>query len=193
MPRGSSSPRLIYPDAALSESLAGCSIGAQLLFDRLIATADDQGRHRGGAGSVWAETFPRMRKIRESDVSKWLDELDGAGMIIRYQDDGEDLIQLRSWWNWQRLEWARPSRWAAPEGWTDAVGKRPDGGGRTSPDGSGTVRQNEKENQNEKEKKKGPVRTTSGRGRTKEGGEEETKSFREAMAANGFPPPGVDG
>lgn len=157
MPQATVTGRLIYPDAAVSRSLARCSVGAQLLFDRLITTSDDQGRQRDGRDVVKVSAFPLMKRVRESDVERWLSELEANDLILRYEAEGESLIQLPGWWRWQRLEWARPSRYASPDGWTDREGKRPKEPLRTSPDSSGTVRQNQKENQ--KENQNGPVRT----------------------------------
>lgn len=174
MPRGSVSPRMLWPDAALSRSLARCSRDAQLLFDRLVSLADDQGRQRDGADVVLGSAFPLLRDVEEADVERWLGELAYVRLIIRYEADEETLVQLRGWWEWQRLDWARASRYPAPEGWTDHVGKRPNPSGEPpSPEKSGPVRTSpKKENQNQnKNQNIGPGQSPDRGGPTKSFGE----------------------
>jgi len=114
-------PRAIHPSVATSSSVARCSLGAQLLWSRLIAAADDQGRQLGDPLLVKASCIPLIdASVRK--VEAWLAEIEEAGMIRRYEADGTRLIQLTSWWDFQsgqRHAW--PSRWPGPEGWASDV------------------------------------------------------------------------
>ena len=110
--------RAIYSTSATSLSLARCCPEAQLLFDRLIAAADDQGRLQGDALLVRSQCLPLVDKATTRNVDRWLGELTDAGMILRYEAHGQPLVQVVKWWayqGWMRHIYA--SRWAAPDGW----------------------------------------------------------------------------
>ena len=133
--------RAVYPSAATSLSLARCSVEAQLLFTRLIAAADDQGRLQGDPLLVKAQCVPLIDRATTKSVDRWLAELDANGMVVRYEAEGQALIQIAKWWSYQSwLRHLRPSRWPAPEGFTDqtkghgTADDRPPGGGQASAD-----------------------------------------------------------
>lgn len=112
--------RAVYPSAATSLSLARCSVEAQLLFTRLIAAADDQGRLQGDPLLVKAQCVPLIDRATPKRIDEWLAELHDSGMILRYESAGQSLIQVVKWWDYQG--WLRhlfPSRWPAPEGYED--------------------------------------------------------------------------
>ena len=125
---GTPCSRSIGPDVATSESLAECSLGAQLLYDRLIAASDDQGRQFGDLLAVKVACFPLVRSVTPAKVDTWLDELAAKNIVCRYSVRGRDLLQLVSWWKFQ--DWMRrayPSKWDPPPGWEDRVyGRRGD-------------------------------------------------------------------
>ncbi|MCA1572501.1 MAG: hypothetical protein LC798_19815 [Chloroflexi bacterium] len=129
--------RAIYGTSATSISLARCCPEAQLLFDRLIAHADDQGRLQGDPMLVKASCMPLIDRATIKAVDRWLGELAEQGMIQRYEAKGQPLIQIVTWWEHQ--DWMRhiyPSRWAAPEGWTDQLkgsGMPPNDGAMPAP------------------------------------------------------------
>lgn len=146
--------RAIYPTMATSLSLARCSIGAQLLFDRIIAAADDQGRLQGDPLLVRAQCMPLIDRATVKAVDGWLAELAEVEMVTRYEAKGQSLIQITNWWAHQGwLRHLRPSRWPAPKGFTDQLkghglaDERPPSGGQLAdglrtdggPDVSGDV------------------------------------------------------
>lgn len=125
--------RAIYGSAATSLSLARCSLEAQLLFDRLITAADDQGRLQGDPLLVKAACMPLIDRASVAKVDRWLDELYRQAMVIRYEAMGQPLVQIVKWWDYQ--DWMRhsyASRWPAPDGWADVL---KGGGNPPSPDG----------------------------------------------------------
>lgn len=144
--------RAVYPSAATSLSLARCSVEAQLLFTRLIAAADDQGRLQGDPMLVKSQCCPLIARANAKTVDRWLGELATNEMILRYEAHGQSLIQVTNWWPYQGwLRHLRASRWPAPPGVEDRekghgladerppdsgqdADKRPQGGG---PDVSG--------------------------------------------------------
>jgi hypothetical protein len=119
---GTPGPRLMLPTICTSVPVSGCSIEAQLLFDRLIVQADDQGRLQGEARVVAALCMPLIKTATEARVGRWLDQLATGGLIQRYASEGRLLIQLAGWWDNQGSpRRAYPSRYPAPEGWQDRV------------------------------------------------------------------------
>lgn len=136
---GTPGPRLLMPTVCTSVPLASCCLEAQLLFDRLIAQADDQGRLQGEPRVVAALCMPLIRSATERRVAHWLAEIAAAGLIARYESDGRELIQLLGWWENQGApRRAYPSRYPAPEGWDDRVrvdGETPQSAGDPPPVG----------------------------------------------------------
>lgn len=140
--------RAIYGSAATSISLARCCPEAQLLFDRLISQADDQGRLQGDPMLVKAACMPLIDKATTKAVDRYLTELETQGMILRYEAAGQPLLQIVKWWEHQ--DWMRhiyASRWMPPEGWRhdrtkgsgerqDADNSRPNGGEVPPDDGA---------------------------------------------------------
>ena len=119
---GTPGPRVMKPEVATDPALARCQLGAQLLFDRLIVNADDQGRQIGDPIVVKAVSFPRVAEASLGRVRKWLGDLAAEGLIAQYVADGEPLIQITGWWRHQdNQRRIFPSRWPAPDGWRDRV------------------------------------------------------------------------
>lgn len=114
--------RAIYGTAATSLSLARCCPEAQLLFDRLVSQADDQGRLQGDPGLVKASCMPLIERASARSVDRWLGELADNGMILRYEAKGQPLLQIVTWWDYQ--DWMRHayrSRWEPPDSWVDQL------------------------------------------------------------------------
>jgi hypothetical protein len=125
---GSPSSRAIWPSIARSVPLARCTLEAQLLFERLISQADDQGRLQGEPVLVAAACVPLVRKATPKAVERWIEELVENDLILWYQaGPGKQwLIQLCNWWDHQSGQrWIYPSRWPAPRDWEDREPKTP--------------------------------------------------------------------
>ena len=120
---GTKGPRSLYPEMCDSTSLGRCSILTNALWPRIVISCDDQGRMAGNAADVLGECFPKMlAKVRIKDVEISLAELALARAVIRYKVNGEDYLQVRSWWAWQQYaRRAYPSRMPTPDGWSDYV------------------------------------------------------------------------
>jgi hypothetical protein len=119
---GTPGPRAIYPDICTSRTMAAVSVRAQLLFDRLIAQADDQGRIEGDATIVKAICVPLVADFTLRTTEAALVELVRADLVLRYKAERNDLIQLVTWWRWQAgMRRAYPSRYPAPPEWNDVV------------------------------------------------------------------------
>jgi len=74
--------RIIKESICTSETLAECSIGANLLFDRLTTKADDHGCFDARVKIIRGGVFPLMMgKVKESDIEKWLNELEAMDCV----------------------------------------------------------------------------------------------------------------
>lgn len=83
-----------YPD---SDRINGVSMGAEVLYTRLIAQSDDAGRYYGEPRWVLARLFTaRMiaSQVCEQDIAGWLEELERAELIVRYQAEGGAFLEL---------------------------------------------------------------------------------------------------
>src|SRR5262245_38333118 len=93
---GTPGPRAIYPDLCTSRSVASCSLPAQLLFERLIAQADDQGRLEGDALVLKSLCVPLVDKVparplgrgarRIAGIDDLLCELEAEDLVHRYEN-----------------------------------------------------------------------------------------------------------
>lgn len=116
---GRNGPRMCWPSDCTDSSLAACSMGAQLLYDRVRRQVDDQGRMLGSPNVVASACFPLLR-TRPSTVARWLEELSVHGLLIRYDAAGLSLLQFTRWHREQAgLRRTYPSQWPAPSGWKD--------------------------------------------------------------------------
>ncbi len=119
---GSPGPRVLDPDLCTSPALGACAIGAQLLFDRLILQADDQGRLLGSVVMVRSRCLPMVETATPRRVESWIADLAACGLIQKYTADETELIQIVGWWDDQAgMRRAYASKWSAPGGWEDRV------------------------------------------------------------------------
>ncbi len=77
--------RTIKPEAFSSESLAAVSLSAERTFFGLLTQADDQGRFRDQAAVIAGQLWSLRREHGPEAVEDDLIQLDGAGLICRYE------------------------------------------------------------------------------------------------------------
>jgi len=105
-----------------SLSLGRLSLKAKVLWPMLLASSDTQGRGVTEADAVKWHVCPNVPEISMDDVPALLQELQDQGMIHLYEcDAGRTVYQVVHWWNYQALQWARPSRFSPPAGWHDRI------------------------------------------------------------------------
>ena len=115
------SKALLYP-LGQSISFGRLSLKAKVLWPMLLAASDDQGRGLAEADAVAWHVCPNVREISIDDVPGLLGEMVEQEMIRLYEDSRDRAIyQVLRWWEFQRHAWAHPSRYEAPEGWTDRI------------------------------------------------------------------------
>lgn len=136
--------RLIEPAETFEDEAFGALDDRQALIRLGLKTAlitDDQGRFPDNAALIRSRLFP-YRDVPVADVQEALDGFVDAGWLHRYEANGQSLLQDVGWWLYQKPQWAKPSRYPAPEGWTDRVRHRENGeyiesDGWTTPGGFG--------------------------------------------------------
>ena len=137
--------RTIKPEFFQSQSVGRLKPYARLLFIGIWTLADDAGRTRGALNMLSGMLFPYDR-ISTRRIEAWLVELEGEGMIARYQVSGTDYIQVSGWREHQRIN--RPSDSKIPAftegslrahgGLTEgSLGDRDQGSGKGRDQGSG--------------------------------------------------------
>jgi len=92
----------------------------RLLFIGLFTCADDQGRVDGHPGLIRSEIF-KFDEFTTEEIAADLDAIEATSAIIKYSQDGMENIQLTAWWDHQKLQWAQPSDFPAPDGWQDRI------------------------------------------------------------------------
>ena len=97
--------RILKESITTSEDIAKLSPGAENLFYRLMVKVDDFGAYFGNEQIVKSECFPlKGDELKSSQVKKWLDELESAGLIIRYTaTDGRNYLKLAKWEKHQQI------------------------------------------------------------------------------------------
>jgi len=94
---------------------------ANLLYDRMWVNCDDQGRISGDPDEIKYAVCPNINEITQADIPQLLDELEKQGFIKLYAASKTKAVQMLDWWDVQRLQWAYPSQYPAPEGWPDRL------------------------------------------------------------------------
>lgn len=68
---------------------------AELFYRRLWNVVDDYGRYHAHPALLRSACFPRrVDEVREADISRWLAEVQSAGLLALYAIDGEAYLQL---------------------------------------------------------------------------------------------------
>ena len=88
--------------------------------------ADDQGRILYNPTLIRASIFP-YKDPPITEINLAIESFAEAGKIIIYNSNGKGLIQIVAWWKNQKPQWANPSLYAAPDGWTDHIRTRQGG------------------------------------------------------------------
>jgi len=108
-------------DLSASYSFARLSMKARLLWVMLLPTADAQGRGPARPETIKWSVCPNIPEIAVDDLPALLGELVAEEMIVLYPTERGQAYQIVHWWRYQKLQWARPSAFPPPAGWTDRI------------------------------------------------------------------------
>ena len=97
--------RILKESICTSEDIDRLSPGAEILFYRLMVRADDFGTYHANETIVKNTCFPLKpdSTISAVKVTKWMDELEAAGLIARYVSDGRKYLWIRKWEKHQQI------------------------------------------------------------------------------------------
>jgi hypothetical protein len=116
----------LVPQSLSTDPRVGClSLKAALLFPLMWINCDDQGRISGNPSEVKYVACPNIDHITKEDIPGLLKELQTQELIKVYSTSKVNAIQMLDWWEEQKLQWAYPSRYPPPEGWTDHLRYHP--------------------------------------------------------------------
>lgn len=104
--------RSIKPSFWSDESVAEMSLEARLLAIGLISFADDEGRFLASTTAVAGYVFPHDR-FPASKIQRWMDEVEGTGMVRLYTVRGREYGVFPNWRH-QRINRPTPSVLPAP-------------------------------------------------------------------------------
>ena len=75
----------------------------EVVFYRLIITADDYGRYYGNPIVLRNDLFPTKESITKKSIEDALRKLEAQQLIIRYEVDGTPYVALTTWKKHQRV------------------------------------------------------------------------------------------
>ena len=88
--------RSIKPEFWTSPQVIECSPNARLMFIGLWNFCDDYGHHPVKPMRIKAEVFPGD-DFSSSNIQGWLDELSTNGLIVIYEVEGEQFLEVTGW------------------------------------------------------------------------------------------------
>lgn len=116
---------MIDPAFWRSESIAQLNETQRLLFIGIISNADDQGRMSAHPALVRSDVYPYDDKSLE-EIESNLQAIVNVGSIMLYEVDDKRYLQIPNWWEYQKPQWAYPSKLPSPDGWQDRLRYRED-------------------------------------------------------------------
>lgn len=112
----------LFPQSYSTDRRIGrLSLKAWGLFPLIWVNGDDQGRLSGDPEEVKYTCCPNIDHITKADIPELLKELEQNKLIKVYPTPKSAAIQLLDWWNVQKLQWAYPSDYPAPDDWQDKL------------------------------------------------------------------------
>lgn len=104
--------RSIKPEFWTSEQVVECSPIARLLFIGIWNFADDAGRIPASPRSLKLQIFPGDDITSES-IRGMADELSANGLLVRYEVDGKEFLQVTGWHH-QKIDRPQPPKYPPP-------------------------------------------------------------------------------
>lgn len=112
--------RMIASDIFEDELMLGLNYFDRLVWIGLFSVlADDQGRLLDSPALIRSKVFVYDQDVTDGMIENALNKIEKHIKITRYEKAGKRLIQINSWWKYQTPAWASPSKYTAPDGWTD--------------------------------------------------------------------------
>lgn len=94
--------------------------GTRLVLKGLESYVDDNGVGKDDIALIAADVFPRDLSGNPHETLRQLAEavqrLTAAGLVVRYEADGEELIYIDRWKDWQYIQHPKAGRFPRPDG-----------------------------------------------------------------------------
>src|SRR5689334_20392246 len=104
--------RTVKPEFWGHPKICRCSRDARLLFVGLLNESDDEGRQLASPRAIAGAVFPNDGDVTTKMVDRWLDELEAAGLVTRYDVDGVKYLVILGFNQHQKIN--RPSKSRLP-------------------------------------------------------------------------------
>ncbi len=117
--------RTVKPAYPKHRKVRAVSRDARLLNIHLWNLADDEGRLQELPQWIIGEVFPTDEDVTPVLLREWLGELQGAGLIVRYEVDGEAYIQCHDFNDHQVINKPKASEIPAPPAGEEESGSAP--------------------------------------------------------------------
>ncbi len=111
--------RATKPEFWRSKTIATLDWDTRLVLKALESYVDDNGVGKDSVVIFCADAFPHdLANSPEicAKVSRSLSRLSDAGLIARYNVEGEDLVYVRNWKKWQYIDKPKAGRYPRPDG-----------------------------------------------------------------------------
>ena len=119
MKRALARGRLLPQSLSTDPRMGRLSLKAVALFPLMWVNCDDQGRITGDPDEIKYAVCPNIEHITRQEVPQLLMELQDQNIIQCYNSSKASAIQMLDWWDCNpKLQWAWPSQFSPPEGWT---------------------------------------------------------------------------
>ena len=108
--------RIIKESICTSDSIDGLSWFEEVLFYRLIVNCDDYGRYDGRSAIIKNRLFPLKKEedLPIPEVAKAVLSLVKADLVILYEVNGKQFLQLKTWEDHQSIR-AQKSKYPSPD------------------------------------------------------------------------------
>lgn len=171
--------RVLKPSICTSEDINRLSFFEEVMFYRMIVSADDRGRLDGRPEILKSNLFPLKRDITLAAIRKAITNMSTVGLVIISEEGGRPILKLTKWECHQRIR--STSDHSVGEEERDSAAKR------------GAMRRDAAQNEKETKKEKAPPAPPY-----KENKKEKEKQGSlpmegvRACACEGFVPPSLD-
>ena len=162
--------RILREGLVDSDAIGQVTIGAEMLFVRLLLLADDFGRYDGRVSVICRRAFVNRRSVDDAQTAEWLHELADSGLIELYESAGRGFLQIL---NFRQRTRQKVSKFPEPPYISQSLSGANDGqmtGKRQTDDGRART-YSESESESESESKNIPLTPCGGDGaRSPDGG-----------------------
>lgn len=144
-----------------SDAIGQVSMGAELLFVRLILLADDFGRYDGRVSVICRRAFVNRRAYDDAMTAEWLHELADARLVGLYYINGRPYLQIL---NFKQRTRQKVSKFPDPPDMNQSLSAEIDGHAAVSRRSSGGHPRTYSESESESESKNIPLTPFGGDG-----------------------------